>query len=45
MEKYLLTQVLRGTQGNQSKAAMILGITRGGLRNRSAPWGSRSARW
>jgi two-component system nitrogen regulation response regulator GlnG len=34
MEKYLLTHVLRGTQGNQSKAAMILGITRGSLRNK-----------
>jgi two-component system nitrogen regulation response regulator GlnG len=34
MEKYLLTRVLRATEGNQSKAAMILGITRGSLRNK-----------
>jgi two-component system nitrogen regulation response regulator GlnG len=34
MEKYLLTRVLRVTEGNQSKAAMILGITRGSLRNK-----------
>ncbi len=34
MEKHLLTRVLRGTQGNQSKAATILGITRGSLRNK-----------
>jgi two-component system nitrogen regulation response regulator GlnG len=34
MEKYLLTRVLRVTEGNQSKAAMMLGITRGSLRNK-----------
>jgi two-component system nitrogen regulation response regulator GlnG len=34
MERYLLTRVLRATDGNQSKAAMILGITRGSLRNK-----------
>lgn len=34
MESYLLTRVLRFTQGNQSKAAQILGITRGSLRNK-----------
>jgi two-component system nitrogen regulation response regulator GlnG len=34
MEKYLLTRVLRVTEGNQSRAAMILGITRGSLRNK-----------
>ncbi len=34
MERYLLTRVLRVTEGNQSKAAMILGITRGSLRNK-----------
>jgi DNA-binding NtrC family response regulator len=34
MEKMLITAVLRNTQGNQSKAAEILGITRGSLRNK-----------
>jgi len=34
MEKYLLTRVLRLTDGNQSKAASVLGITRGSLRNK-----------
>jgi two-component system nitrogen regulation response regulator GlnG len=34
MEKYLLTRVLRLTDGNQSKAAAVLGITRGSLRNK-----------
>jgi len=34
MEKYLLTRVLRLTEGNQSKAAALLGITRGSLRNK-----------
>jgi two-component system nitrogen regulation response regulator GlnG len=34
MERYVLTRVLRQTQGNQSKAARILGITRGSLRNK-----------
>lgn len=34
MERYLLTRVLRDTQGNQSKAARRLGITRGSLRNK-----------
>ncbi len=34
MEKYLLTRVLRAAEGNQSRAAMILGITRGSLRNK-----------
>jgi two-component system nitrogen regulation response regulator GlnG len=34
MERYLLTRVLRETQGNQSKAALRLGITRGSLRNK-----------
>jgi nitrogen regulation protein NR(I) len=34
MERYLLTRILRETQGNQSKAALRLGITRGSLRNK-----------
>jgi DNA-binding NtrC family response regulator len=34
MEQYLLTRVLRETDGNQSKAAEQLGITRGSLRNK-----------
>ncbi|HZZ71714.1 MAG TPA: sigma-54 dependent transcriptional regulator [Pirellulales bacterium] len=34
MERCLLTLVLRATDGNQSKAAEILGITRGSLRNK-----------
>ncbi len=34
MERMLLTRVLRNTDGNQSKAAKILGITRGSLRNK-----------
>jgi two-component system nitrogen regulation response regulator GlnG len=34
MERTLLTVVLRSTEGNQSKAAEILGITRGSLRNK-----------
>jgi DNA-binding NtrC family response regulator len=34
MEQYLLTRVLRETKGNQSKAAELLGITRGSLRNK-----------
>jgi DNA-binding NtrC family response regulator len=34
MEQTLLTIVLQNTQGNQSKAAEILGITRGSLRNK-----------
>jgi two-component system nitrogen regulation response regulator GlnG len=34
MERYLVTRVLRQTNGNQSQAARILGITRGNLRNK-----------
>jgi len=34
MERYVLTRVLRETQGNQSQAAKLLGITRGCLRAR-----------
>jgi DNA-binding NtrC family response regulator len=33
-ERYLLTRVLRQTSGNQSRAAEILGITRGSLRHK-----------
>jgi two-component system nitrogen regulation response regulator GlnG len=39
MERYLLTRVLRETQGNQSRAAEILGITRGKVRDRIAAFG------
>jgi len=34
MDRYLVTRVLRACNGNQSKAARILGITRGCLRNK-----------
>jgi two-component system nitrogen regulation response regulator GlnG len=34
MERHLLTQVLRHTNGNQVQAAKLLGITRGSLRNK-----------
>ena len=34
MERQVLTDVLRSTDGNQSQAAKILGITRGSLRNK-----------
>jgi two-component system nitrogen regulation response regulator GlnG len=34
MEKYVITEVLKSTEGNQSQAAEILGITRGKLRDR-----------
>ncbi|MBW3543103.1 MAG: sigma-54-dependent Fis family transcriptional regulator, partial [Planctomycetes bacterium] len=34
MERYVLTRVLRLTDGNQSQAARILGITRGSLRTK-----------
>ncbi len=34
MERYLVTQVLRLCEGNQSKAARMLGITRGCLRSK-----------
>lgn len=34
MEQYTVTRVLRMTDGNQSRAAQILGITRGSLRNK-----------
>ena len=33
-ERYLLTMVLRATDGNQSQAAKLLGITRGSLRSK-----------
>jgi DNA-binding NtrC family response regulator len=36
MERFLFTRVLRETAGNQSKAAEILGITRGKVRDRIA---------
>ena len=34
MEQKLITKILTATQGNQSKAAEMLGITRGSLRNK-----------
>lgn len=34
MERYVVTRVLRLTNANQSKAAQMLGITRGSLRNK-----------
>jgi nitrogen regulation protein NR(I) len=34
MERYLLSEVLTCTEGNQSEAARILGITRGSLRHK-----------
>ena len=34
LERRLLTRVLRETKGNQSRAARMLGITRGSLRNK-----------
>lgn len=37
-ERYLLLRVLRETEGNQSRAAEILGITRGKLRDRIATY-------
>lgn len=39
MEKVLLRKVLEETQGNQSKASEILGITRGKIRNRISRFG------
>ncbi|MBA4031301.1 MAG: sigma-54-dependent Fis family transcriptional regulator [Planctomyces sp.] len=39
MEKYLLTRVLQSCGANQSKAAEILGITRGKVRDRIAAFG------
>lgn len=35
MERFVVTRVLQATAGNQSKAAKILGITRGSLRNKT----------
>ena len=39
MERFLITRVLQETGGNQSKAAEILGITRGKIRDRIATFG------
>lgn len=41
MERYLLTRVLEETDGNQSQASRILGITRGSLRNKIRSLGIR----
>ena len=38
VERYVLVRVLRATDGNQSRAAEILGITRGKLRDRIATY-------
>jgi DNA-binding NtrC family response regulator len=35
LERYLVTRILQITGGNQSKAAKLLGITRGSLRNKT----------
>lgn len=34
MERYLITRVLQATEGNQTKASELLGITRGKIRDR-----------
>lgn len=34
LDRYVITRVLRHTDGNQSQAAKLLGITRGSLRNK-----------
>lgn len=39
MERYLFTRVLQETEGNQTRAAEILGITRGKVRDRVAAFG------
>jgi len=39
MELYLITRVLEFTDGNQTKAAELLGITRGKIRNRVKQFG------
>jgi DNA-binding NtrC family response regulator len=39
MEMYLITRVLEFTEGNQTRAAEILGITRGKVRNRVKQFG------
>lgn len=39
MERYLLTRVLQYTDGNQTQAAELLGITRGKVRDRVRQFG------
>lgn len=41
MERILISETLRHTGGNQSKASQILGITRGKIRDRIATFGIR----
>jgi nitrogen regulation protein NR(I) len=41
LERYLITRVLRQTGGHQTKAAEMLGITRGSLRNKIRTLGLR----
>ena len=43
VERYLLVRVLRITDGNQSKAAELLGITRGKLRDRISTYNIKLA--
>jgi two-component system nitrogen regulation response regulator GlnG len=39
LEKYLITRALQHTEGNQTKAAELLGITRGKIRDRVKSFG------
>ncbi|MEQ9409330.1 MAG: sigma-54 dependent transcriptional regulator [Fuerstiella sp.] len=39
MERYLMTRVLQAAEGNQTKAAQILGVTRGKVRDRVNQFG------
>ena len=39
MERYVLVEILKATNGNQSQAAEMLGITRGKLRDRINSYG------
>ncbi len=41
MERELITRVLKFTEGNQSRASEVLGITRGKIRDRIATFGIR----
>ncbi len=41
MERYVITRVLEETEGNQSQASRMLGITRGSLRNKIRSLGIR----
>ncbi|MCL4107063.1 UNVERIFIED_CONTAM: hypothetical protein GTU68_050294 [Idotea baltica] len=39
MERYLMTRVLQFAEGNQTKASLLLGITRGKVRDRVKQFG------